>query len=78
MQRKGINLDKHLHESVLLLVERDEQLKSIITTNCTFGEMHGVAISLIGFMADHAEISYNQMLQELTEVNPEIKHESDL
>lgn len=61
-----------------MLVERDDKAKQIITTNCTFGEMHGVAVSLVGFMADHAEIPYNQMLQELMEVDPEIVHEGGL
>ena len=61
-------MDEHsMHESLLLLVERDEKGHPVMSTNGTYAELHGVAVTLIGFLADFAEISYNQLLDELKE-----------
>lgn len=68
IEQKGARLDEHsMHESLLLLVERDEKGNSVMSTNGTYGELHGVAVQLAAFLADFAEIPYNQLLDELKE-----------
>jgi hypothetical protein len=62
--------DNTLHDDIILVVERGVDGNPEMCTQATFQELLAISIRIVDIMAQHSGIEYNDILNDMKEVDP--------